>query len=195
MASRGRVRFRYPLRVILETPRLILRPITLDDVAAVHVFEGDPEVARFGSTIARSLAQVDEYVRAGIASAAEEPRTVWEFGVVERDSGVLVGRVGFKRQAEPREASIWYALRRDRWGRGYAREAMVPLVDFAFLNLGLHRVWADVDPENAPSMRVAQKLGMRQEAHHLENVCIHGEWRGTAIFAILAREWRGRASS
>ncbi len=174
----------------LETPRLILRPITLDDLAAVQVFEGDPEVARFGSGIARSLEQVEAYIRVGLANAAEEPRTVWELGVVERESGILIGRVGFKRQVEPREASIWYALRRDRWGRGYAQEAMRPLLDFGFRDLGLHRVWADVDPENTPSMRLAQKLGMRQEAHHLENVCINGEWRDSAIFALLAREWR-----
>ena len=77
-------------------------------------------------------------------------------------------------------------------GKGYATEAARALVAFAFEDLKLHRVWADADPRNPPSMRVMERLGMRKEAHHVENVCIRDEWCDSVIYAMLRREWETR---
>ena len=74
------------------------------------------------------------------------------------------------------------------WGQGYVTEAAQALLTFAFEQLSLHRIFVDIDPRNTASLRVAEKLGMRREAHFVENAWVKGEWTDAIIMAILARE-------
>jgi RimJ/RimL family protein N-acetyltransferase len=90
---------------------------------------------------------------------------------------------------QPADAMFWYVLDPAHHGQGYATEAARALLAYSFGELGLHRVWADVDPRNPASMRVCERLGMRKEAHHIENVFIRDEWCDTVIYAMLRREW------
>jgi len=67
------------------------------------------------------------------------------------------------------------------------------LLRIAFDDLGLHRVFGSVEARNAASARVLGKLGMRREAHFVENEFVKGEWQSELVYAILANEWRARA--
>ena len=69
---------------------------------------------------------------------------------------------------------------------------MRPLVDFGFGELGLHRLTADCDPRNHASARVAEKLGMRREAHFVENAWLKDEWVDSLIYGLLDHEWKAR---
>jgi len=71
-------------------------------------------------------------------------------------------------------------------------EAASGLLDLAFGELGLHRVFARIDPRNHPSAALCRRLGLRLEAHHAEDEWFKGEWGDTAIYAVLDREWTGR---
>ena len=118
------------------------------------------------------------------------PRRLFDLAIVLREQQDVVGRCGlYVTNAEMREASLWYVLNRRHWGRGLVPEAARLLVGFGFRTLGLHRIIVDCDPRNTASVRVAQKLGLRQEAHFRENAWIKGEWTDSIIFAILDREW------
>ena len=75
------------------------------------------------------------------------------------------------------------------WGRGYMTEAGRAILDVAFREIDLHRVWATCDPRNRASYRVMEKLGMRREAHFRKGVMEKGEWRDSYLYAILAEEW------
>jgi RimJ/RimL family protein N-acetyltransferase len=68
-------------------------------------------------------------------------------------------------------------------------EAARLVVDFAFRELKMHRVFVDIDPRNTASVRIAEKLGMRREAWLVENVWSKGEWCDSVIYALLEREW------
>lgn len=179
--------------MLLETSRLLLRPLTLDDVASVNLFESDPLVTRWLSCEPQSMQDSEAWVSFSVRSQSDSPRHNWELAVIERNGdGAVIGKVGLRQELpDPRDAKLWYVFRRESWGKGFAAEALRPLVDFGFRELGLHRVWVDIDPENVGSRRVAEKLGMRQEAHFVENVFLKGEWRDTVILAVLDREWRG----
>ena len=75
-------------------------------------------------------------------------------------------------------------------GKGYATEAApVCVLDLAFGELGLHRVYAELDPRNDASVALCLRLGMRHEANFLEHMWLKGEWTDTGIYAILEREW------
>ena len=64
------------------------------------------------------------------------------------------------------------------------------MLAFAFEELGLHRVVGRLEPRNTGSARVLEKLGMRREAHLVENEWVKGEWQSELVYALLAREWR-----
>jgi RimJ/RimL family protein N-acetyltransferase len=89
-------------------------------------------------------------------------------------------------------AEIGWALHRDYQGKGYAFEAASAVLELAFATLGLHRVAAELDPRNDASVALCLRLGMRHEAHFVEDMMFKGDWADTGVYAILAREWLGR---
>jgi hypothetical protein len=92
------------------------------------------------------------------------------------------------------EGEIWYLVEPESWGKGFATEAVRYLLSFGFGELGLHRIWATCLPENPASARVLEKAGMRKEGFLVKNLKIHGAWKSSFLYAILAEEW-SRASS
>lgn len=84
---------------------------------------------------------------------------------------------------------IGYCLSPEYWGEGSATEAIRTLVTFGFTTLDLHRMYAEVDLDNHASQRVCQRLCFRNEGCLRTYKQIHGEWRDTLIYAILAHEW------
>lgn len=175
----------------LVTHRLILRELVDEDAAAANAYERDAEVVRWQSHGVRTLEESLAYIQRVREEQVETPRRVWDLAMVRRAEGDLIGRCGFRLTDHAgREAMLWYVVRRDLWGRGYVPEAARALLGFAFEVLGAHRVFVDVDARNRASARVAEKLGMRKEAHHVENAWVKGEWTDSLIYALLDREWR-----
>lgn len=174
----------------IDTERLLLREFVEADAEVTNVYEREAEVVRFQSFAPRTLAQSLEYIQRSMASARERPRRVFDLAVVSRRDGGLIGRCGLGvRDPEQGEAALWYILHPAHWGMGYAPEACTALLRFGFETLGLHRVIIDTEPENRASIRVAEKLGMRREAHFVENYWSKGRWTDSVIFALLKREW------
>jgi aminoglycoside 6'-N-acetyltransferase len=89
-------------------------------------------------------------------------------------------------------AEIGWTLHPDFFGQGYAFEASVAILDFAFGELGLHRVRAELDPRNDASIALCRRLGMREEAHFVEDLLFKGGWADTGVYAVLDEEWARR---
>jgi len=89
-----------------------------------------------------------------------------------------------------RSGEIGWILNPAFSGMGYATEAARALLGLAFEELGLHRVVARIDADNGPSIRVAKRLGMRQEAHLVRNEWFKGAWTDEIDFAMLEEEWK-----
>ena len=175
----------------LETERLVLREFAEADAEATNVYERDAEVVRYTSHGPRSLDESRAYIRRALAAARAAPRRVSDFALVRREDLQLVGRCGFRVTSfDQREAVLWYILDRSSWGRGYVGEAARAVLGFGFGTLRLHRFFVDIDPRNAASLRVAEKLGMRREAHFVENAWVKGEWTDSIVFGLLDREHR-----
>lgn len=175
----------------IRTPRLVLRELRLEDAEAANLYESDPEVVRYASHGVRTLAESRAYIERGLADPTAEPRTVFDFAVTA--GGLYVGRAGFKvTDTESKQGMLWWVLGPAHQGRGYATEAMAAVIELAFGEVGLHRVYADIDPRNAPSLRVAERLGMRREGHLVESLWLKGEWVDSVFFGLLDREHRAR---
>jgi [ribosomal protein S5]-alanine N-acetyltransferase len=178
----------------IVTERLVLRDFQPDDWRWTHSYEALPEVVRYTTHPVLDEAASREQVERSIASASARRRRVWDLAVTLKagdDAGRGIGRAGFAvsaGRAGGREAMLWYIFHPAWQGHGYATEACRALLSLGFDSLALHRVYADIDPRNTASVRVAQRLGMRLEAHHLENIFVKGEWCDSLIYALLARE-------
>jgi [ribosomal protein S5]-alanine N-acetyltransferase len=178
----------------LETARLLLREYEAGDYDDLREIDGDPEVQRYrgGHTI------TEEQTRGWIARTEvlrrEEPRTRYPLVLARKDGGEVVGACLLNVSSpERREAELGYLVKRRHWGRGYTTEAARAVLGFGFGTLGLHRVWAQANPQNPGSWRVMEKLGMRREGHLREaELTASGEWRDVYLYAILDHEWRAQ---
>ncbi|MDP9470515.1 MAG: GNAT family N-acetyltransferase [Chloroflexota bacterium] len=161
---------RQPL-FVLETRRLILRPITGKDVDAVYRLYAEWDVAK---TLSRlpfpfSIDAAQRFV--GEAESAFAQRSAWVLGAMERPRSCFVGIVSLRipgidpgvPEAERAEAAglgfLGYAVARPHWGHGFATEAAARVIDFAFDDLRLNRLQASVLRDNPPSRRVLERLG------------------------------------
>ena len=151
------------IRFPIETDRLLLRPFTLADAEALHAVWGDPAARRFGGPgwpQPETVADTRRYLEPIVAGQAERGYAPW--AVVERATGRIVGDCGlFPEDGTGPEVELAYGLAPSVWGRGYATEAAVACLRVGFEDLGLERIVADVDPGNAASVRVLEKIGMR----------------------------------
>jgi len=113
------------------------------------------------------------------------------FGVEAKGEGVLIGELamGFISSTHA-HFEVGYVFDPTYAGLGYATEGAAMIVELAFSGLGAHRVSGRLDARNTASARVLEKLGMRREAHFLENEYVKGEWTDELVYAVLAPEWR-----
>lgn len=143
---------------MLSTPRLRLRPHGPEDVTFMIELNSDPEVVRYtcdGPVDAEQAAMI-------VASLDRQYREekIGRFIVLEMEGGRKIGWCGLKRM-ESGEIDLGYRFLRSRWGRGYATEAAAACLEYGFKTLGFRRIEARVAPENAASLNVVRKLGMR----------------------------------
>lgn len=169
--------------MILETARLRIRPLEPDDWRPLHAYLSDPSVRFFVPEWPETEEQTKEFVRGNV----ENPR---QFAVVLRDDGRLIGHVGFWKWFGQQTYEIGWAIAPAHQGSGYATEAARATLAHGFETLGLHRVIATCNPENAASVRVMEKLGMRREAHFRKAFqAPGGEWWDEYFYALLEEEW------
>ena len=181
----------------LESTRLRLRWLTKADVPALYEVFGDSEVCRYWSRPAlRDMAEADMLLRdieRGYAS-----RTLSQWGIATREHDRAIGTCTLTSfSLEHRRAEIGFALGRASWGCGYATEALHALVAHAFESLDLRRLEADVDPRNARSIRLLERLGFRPEGLQRQRYLIDGEAQDALLYGLLTSEWppAGRCDS
>ena len=147
---------------MLSTERLVLRPVTADDHAALLAHWTEPDVRRFlFDGAALSAGEVTETIAESIRDFAASGYGIW---LIEPGSGTdsgpgLVGTAGL-RPLEESGLEIFYSLAPGAWGRGYATEAARAVVEYGLGALGLPEVLAEVDEGNAASVAVVKRLGM-----------------------------------
>lgn len=180
--------------ILLETERLWLRPFQPADVPAFAAYRSDPEIARYqGWETPYSLEQAARFV-AEMSAMPPIPVGEWyQLAIQPKDYGAIIGDCAFHVLAEDgQQAEIGFSLSRAYQGRGYAAEAVRRLLGYLFEERNLHRVRAICDVENTASGKLLERVGMRREAQHIENVWFKGRWSSEYVYAILAFEWPAR---
>ncbi|MFD5086110.1 GNAT family N-acetyltransferase [Kitasatospora sp. NPDC058201] len=186
--------------VRLTGPRLAIREFhhTPEDVEALYAVFGDPEATRYLPFEARDREDCADQIEQYLEEAQQEERTVYRLAVTrladaeDPADAVPIGNAALG-LGDRRSASLGYALRRDVWGRGYAGEITELLCGLAFGALGVHRLEARVDVDNAASVRVLARAGFRPEGRIRHDVRLRGRRHDSYRYALLAEEWPGPA--
>ncbi|MDO9588096.1 MAG: GNAT family N-acetyltransferase [Brevundimonas sp.] len=141
---------------VLETERLTLRPVALEDFPRWAEMMGDAEAAKFlGGAQPAATAWRGFMSMAGAWSLTG----ISMFSVIERDSGLWLGRIGPWTPHDWPGSEVGWGLHPDAQGRGYGVEAATAAIDYAFDVLGWTEVIHCIDPDNVPSQRLAERLG------------------------------------
>ena len=158
---------------------ITLRPLTLDDVDAVHDWARRLEACRYQTWGPNTYEQTLEFVREAVAAPAE--RRV--LGVVV--DGDLVGNAELRLHG-PSTAEIGYGVHPRWWGHGIATATARELLRIGFQEHGRHRIFGTCDPRNLASAAVLQKIGMRYEGRMRGTALVRDGWRDSDLYAILA---------
>ncbi len=175
--------------VLLSTPRLVLRRFGEHDTAAFASYRSDPDVARYQSwttpvPIAEAIALVREFGESDPQSAG------WfQYAVQLRSKSTLIGDVGVNLHANLMQAEIGFTFAPAHQGQGYATETVRCVVDHLFTHRGLHKVSAECDARNLPSVRLLERVGFRQEGHLRAHTWLKEEWTDDLLFGLLSEDW------
>jgi RimJ/RimL family protein N-acetyltransferase len=183
----GSLRPGYPVR----TERLLLRPLAMSDADALLTYRGRDDVSRYVPFEPMSRDDIVERIagRWARTELTDEGQSL-TLGAQLAETGELAGDVVlFWHSREHAGGELGYVFNPALAGRGYATEAAGAMLRLGFSELGLHRIVARIDERNEPSLRLARRLGMRQEARLVRNERFKGEWSTEVDFAMLAEEW------
>jgi ribosomal-protein-alanine N-acetyltransferase len=176
---------------VLETPRLILRPIDERDAGDVFLYASNPTVTRYTlwnthETIDDTLIFVRDYALSRYVEHEPDPIAI----VLKNDpTGSVIGTVGcFWASKKDGVMELGYNLAEPYWGRGIAAEASRRVVEFVFADYPAERIQARVIDGNAASARVVEKIGMCREGK-LRSLLLHrGQHVDVELFSILRME-------
>jgi RimJ/RimL family protein N-acetyltransferase len=143
---------------VLQTERLTLRAFADADVEPLYRLMQDPDVMRYvGDRRVPTLPETWRAVAGWLGHWTLRGYGLW--AVEERESGEVIGRAGIINPEGWPGAEVGYLLGRAWWGRGYATEAASTAMDWGFTTIGFNRLLSLIDPDNAASIRVAERLG------------------------------------
>jgi RimJ/RimL family protein N-acetyltransferase len=181
----------------LLTERLSLRPFRDDDLDAYHAIHSRPDVVRYLYWEPRSWDQTREMLgRRILETQIEREGEGLHLAADLRSTGTLIGHFNLFYVSEAHhQGEIGFVVHPDHHGRGFATEGAELMLRLGFEGLGLHRIVGRCAARNDGSWRLMERLGMRREAHLIENEFVKGEWSDELVYAMLDREWQARAQS
>ena len=165
------------------TPRLLLRRARPDDLEAMHAVLSDARATGWWSTPPHPDLQTTSAWLNGMISSPPEQS---EDFVVERE-GRVIGKAGFYRLPE-----IGYILHPDHWGQGVAKEAVGAVIGHVFRTRDLDALTADVDPDNAASIRLLEGQGFVRSGFAEKTGQIAGEWKDSVYYGLSRPDWAKR---
>lgn len=163
----------------------------MDDAVVLHAYSVDPAFRQYEENPALKLYEFNEVVHEIIASRQLRPRTMFYFVVTRSDDDTPLGSVYLSvEDLDSRQAELGYMIGAPHWGQGFGTEAASVMMKFGFRKLHLRRIYVtNLLADNSAAVRVADKLGMRREAHFRDHKYFQDRWWDTYLYAITYHEW------
>ncbi len=169
----------------LESERLLFRNYLKKDAKALFEIRSNEYVSKFMDTVYPKSIQDSEQRISMINSSFEEKSGI-TWAIIDKSSNQLIGDFGIWRlDRNNSRGEIGYVLSHEHWGKGFMKETLNTILNYAFNVLNLHSIEANVNPENDNSISLLTKFGFKQEAYFRENYYYNGRFLDSAIFCIL----------
>ena len=181
--------------LIIETERLMLRPLRMGDVDDLYEYQSHPDIVRYIPWPERSREQVIEALEKHAPNSKRDLKEdgdyillAWEL----KETGKVIGQsnAGYE-SSRDLLADIGWVTHQDFQRQGFALEATRALMAHIFKGSHVHRLIANIDTRNPESAKLAEKLGMRREGEFKEAEFFKGEWCSMWLYAILKSEFKG----
>lgn len=172
----------------LETERLLLRKITLEDAWDMHYYGSNENVSKYVTwETHKSLSDTREFIEFVLTKYENKKIAPW--GIEYKENGKLIGTIDFVSwQLKHNIAEIGYVLSQDYWGKGITTEAAKEVIKFGFENMDLVRIQARCDIENIGSARVMEKVGMTFEGVIRKGIFVKSKHRDIKMYSIINEE-------
>lgn len=172
----------------LETERLRLRALTVDDFDEYARFMADPDVMRYLSGEPLSRAEAWRHMAGVLGHWVLRGYGVW--GVERKADGAFMGRVGLINPEGWPALEVGWTLGKDYWGQGYASEAGQAALNYGFTTQNVDRMISLIDPRNVASQKVATRLG--ETRGESREVPYGGRMFTADVWSISREAWRAR---
>ena len=169
----------------LATERLLLREISLDDAEDIFEIYSNEEVMKyFGKTTYKELSEAGKMAERCINAFKDKEGIRW--GITYKNSDELIGSAGIWRIVkEHLRGEIGYDLKISQWNKGIMSEALKAIAEFGFSKMNLHTLEANIDPDNAASRKLLEKIGFIKEGYFRESYLQDGKFFDSEIYSML----------
>lgn len=169
----------------IKTKRLLIREFEFNDWQDVYEYTSETNVMKYIPEGVFTKEDAKEFVNKNIGHKAEN------FPVIKIDENILIGHIVFYKYFGEHTYEIGWVFNPKYYNRGYASEAAQAILAYGFEKLNLHRIIATCQPENIPSYRIMEKIGMRKEGYFKKCIPKGNGWWDEYYYAILEEEWKG----
>ncbi|GAB5398902.1 MAG: GNAT family protein [Aureisphaera sp.] len=174
----------------LQTQRLILTPVSENDIPEILEMNSFEEVARYNTIGIPKSEEEMTRILAKALDASKENAGVLGWTIRLKETKGFLGELGMTLSIPKyNKAEIFYKLHPDYWGKGYATEAVMALLKWGFEDRKLHRIEAGVATGNQASITLLERVGMQREGLCRKILPIRGEWQDNYMYAILEEDW------
>ena len=177
---------------VITTNRLVLRRIKKKDVNEILFLRSDKRVLNYLDVAPAKTKKVAlEFIKKVQDAIKSSDGITW--AITLKNKPKLIGNIGFWRmQKEHYRAEIGYVLHPHYWRKGITQEAMTAVIKYGFEVMKLHSIEANVNPDNAASIRLLEKNSFVKEAYFKENYYFDGKFLDTAIYSLIISNYEKR---
>lgn len=170
---------------IIKTERLVLRQIVPSDVHTIFKIYSNPDVIKyFGKDLFKSVEEAENNINNLTVAFNTKEGIRW--GISMKGHTQLIGTIGYWKLIKKHfRAEVGYDLLPEYWRTGIMHEAFKALIEFAFTEMNLHSIEANVDPRNTASAMLLEKLNFKKEGYFKENFFYDGKFLDSAIYSLL----------
>ena len=171
---------------ILETPRIILRPLTLEDAETILFLRSDIRTIQYlDRDPMRSVLEAREHIAFLNVGFLNSDCIIW--GITLKTTGALIGTVAYHRLDKPHyRAEMGYMIHPDYWRKGFMSEVLKVVIEYGFQVMHCHTLEAQVNPNNVASIQILQKFNFVREAYFKENYLYNGQFLDSAVYTLHA---------
>jgi len=176
---------------VIETERLTLRAITMDDAPKLFKLRNDLDVMRYIERLPhRTLEDSKEMIEKIMDGIKNNNMIEWVVTLKGKED--MIGSISYHRiEKEHHRAEIGYMLHPMYWRKGIINEAMIAVIRYGFETMKLHSVEANINPDNVASSNLLKKNGFVKEAYFKENYFFNGNFYDSEIYSLLEKNRLG----